>query len=192
MPIVHFNEGDLGSGVPQVLMHDILQRRGMPPETTLHDVRWGDTWDGRFVWVFLISGGCPPAHFGGWKLTHVYRQPAMYFPKGGGTCSGVSRPGAITWARFYESRGKVGMDAGAGEVLELPQTEVRRRLQMTNAEWPIANVHIPGYGRDELMSSHKSNHITVCYGDILAELVAASRHLGIPVTLCGEAAGRYS
>jgi L-fucose isomerase-like protein len=164
----------------------------MPPETTLHDVRWGDLWEGRFVWVFLISGGSPPAHFGGWKMTHVYRQPPMYFPKGGGTCSGVSRPGTITWARFYEGRGKIGMDVGTGEVLELPEAEVRRRLRMTNEEWPIANVHIPGYGRDELMSTHKSNHITICYGDILAELTATARHLGIPVTLCGDAAGRFS
>ena len=32
--------------------------------------------------------------------------------------------------------------------------------------WPIANVHIPGYGRDQLMATHMSNHITVGYGDI--------------------------
>ena len=190
-PIVHFNEGDLGSGVPQVLMHDILTRKGLPPETTLHDVRWGDTWEGKFTWVFLISGGCPPAHFGGWNKTHVWRQTPMYFPKGGGTCSGVSRPGTVTWARFYERQGKCGMDVGTGEALDLPAHEVRRRLELTSQEWPIANVHIPGYGRDELMSTHRSNHITICYGDILPELVATARALDIPVTLCGEAVSRF-
>jgi hypothetical protein len=191
-PIVHFNEGDLGSGIPQVLMHDILSRKGMPPETTLHDVRWGDVWENRFVWVFLISGGAPPAHFGGWRNTHVYRQPPMYFPLGGGTCSGVSKTGTVTWARFYESFGEIGMDMGTGEVMELPDQEVKRRLKLTNEEWPVANTHIPGYGRDELMSSHRSNHITICYGDILPELISVTRNLGIDVNICGDAAKAFS
>ncbi len=187
LPVVHFNEGDLGSAVPQVLMHDILLKKSMPPETTLHDVRWGDLWEGRFVWVFEISGGGPPAHWGGWKNTHVYRQPSMYFPKGGGTCSGVSKPGTITWARFYESFGRIGLDIGTGEVVELPDEEVKRRLEATTKEWPVANVFIPGYERDELMSSHRSNHITICYGNILHELASVSSGLGINVNVIGDA-----
>ena len=186
-PIVHFNEGDLGSAVPQVLMRDILVEKEMPPETTLHDVRWGDWWDGKFVWVFEISGGGPPAHWGGWKHTHVYRQPAMYFPKGGGTCSGLSKPGVITWARFYERFGEIGIDMGTGEVLALPESEIDRRWKSTTKEWPIANVHIPGYDRDRLMSSHRSNHITICYGNILPELAAVAAELGIPVNIIGDA-----
>ncbi len=186
-PIAHFNEGDIGAGVPQALMNDIYQAKGMPPETTLHDVRWGTEVDGKFVWVFLISGGAPPAHFGGWKNTHVYRQPTMYFPLGGGTCSGVSRPGVITWARFYEAFGKIGLDCGTGEVLDLPDDELNNRLQKTNPEWPIANVYMPGYERDELMASHMSNHIVIGYGDILQELVATALHLGIPTRVAGDA-----
>lgn len=179
LPIVHFNEGDLGSAVPQVLMNEILLRRGMSPETTLHDVRWGDMWGDKFVWVFEISGGAPPAHWGGWKNTHVYRQPPMYFPLGGGTCSGVSKPGAITWARFYECFGEIGMDIGTEEVVELPAEEIERRRNATTREWPIANVHLPGYDRDALMSNHKSNHVTVCYGNIAAELASVIRHMGV-------------
>jgi hypothetical protein len=186
-PIVHFNEGDVGSAVPQVLMHDILARKGMPPETTLHDVRWGDLWEGKFVWVFEISGGAPPAHFGGWDKTSVHRQTPMYFPKGGGTCSGVSKPGVVTWARFYESFGEIGIDLGTGKVLELPETELERRLGSTSEEWPIANVFIPGYGKDKLMSSHKSNHITICYGNILQELASTASKIGIAVNIVGDA-----
>lgn len=185
-PIIHFNEGDMGAGIPQVLMHDIYVRKNMPPETTLHDVRWGRAFDGKFVWVFEISGGAPPAHFGGWKNTQVYRQPKMYFPLGGGTCSGVSKPGIVTWARFYEAYGEIGMDCGTGEVLDLPADEVRDRLRKTTKEWPIANVYIPGYGRDQLMSSHMSNHIIIGYGDILEGLVATSLHLGIPTRVAGD------
>lgn len=185
--IPHFNEGDMGAGIPQVLMHDIYVRKNMPPETTLHDVRWGRTYNGDFVWVFLISGGAPPAHFGGWKRTKVYRQPKMYFPLGGGTCSGVSKPGVVTWARFYQSFGAIGMDCGVGTVVELPEEELLARQQATNPEWPIANVVIPGYGRDELMATHMSNHIVIGYGDILSELVATCLHLGIPVRVAGDA-----
>jgi len=185
-PIVHFNEGDIGSGIPQVLMRDIYERKGMPPETTLHDVRWGREYEGIFIWVFEISGGAPPAHFGGWKNTKIYRQPKMYFPLGGGTCSGVSKAGLITWARFYEQFGEIGMDCGTGEVLELPKEEVGDRLKKTTSEWPIANVHIPGYDRDQLMASHMSNHITIGYGDILQEFVATCLHLGIPTRVAGD------
>jgi len=190
-PIVHFNEGDLGAGVPQLLMNEIFRRKGMPPETTLHDVRWGREWEGRFVWVFLISGGAPPAHFGGWKQTHIHRQPPMYFPLGGGTCSGVSKPGTITWARFYEHYGSLGMDCGTGEVVDMPEAEVRDRLEKTTPVWPIANVHIPGYGRDAMMATHMSNHIVMGYGDILDEFIALSRSLGIPTRVAGDVRKRY-
>ncbi len=186
-PIVHFNEGDLGSAVPQVLMNEILSRKEMPLETTLHDVRWGDWWKEKFLWVFEISGGAPAEHFGGWSKVHVYRQPVGFFPRGGGSCSGVSKPGAVTWARFYESFGKIGMDCGTGQVIELPESEVHRRLSATTKEWPIANVYIPGYGRDELMSSHRSNHITICYGNILAELVAVCGVIGLDSNVVGDA-----
>jgi hypothetical protein len=186
-PIVHFNEGDIGSGVPQVLMHEILAHKGLPPETTLHDVRWGIESDGKFIWVLEISGGAPPAHFGGWRHVHVFRQTPMYFPKGGGTCTGVSKPGTITWARFYERFGDIGFDVGIGEVVELPLDQLNAVRQATNAEWPVATVHIPGYGRNELMSTHRSNHITICYNNIALELAATASALGMPVNIVGNA-----
>lgn len=185
-PIVHFNEGDMGAGVPQLLMNEIFQREGMAPETTLHDVRWGREWEGRFVWVLEISGAAPPAHFGGWKNTTVYRQPPMYFPLGGGSCSGVSKPGVITWARCYEHYGQLGMDCGVGEVVGMPDAEVQERLDKTTNVWPIANVHIPGYDREQMMASHMSNHIVMGYGDILQEFIATCLQLGIPTRVAGD------
>jgi L-fucose isomerase-like protein len=164
----------------------------MDPETTLHDVRWGREWDGKYVWVFLISGAAPPAHFGGWKKTQVYRQPAMYFPKGGGTCAGVSKPGVVTWARAYEAYGELGMDCGTGEVLAMPEAEVQERLNKTTPVWPIANVHIPGYDRNEMMATHMSNHIVIGYGDILDELIAVCRNLGIKTRVAGDVRKRYN
>jgi hypothetical protein len=78
------------------------------------------------------------------------------------------------------------MDCGIGEVIRLPDEEVNDRLKKTTSEWPIANVHIPGYGRDQLMASHMSNHITIGYGDILQEFVAVCLHLGIPTRVAGD------
>ena len=52
-----------------------------------------------YVWVFLISGAAPAAHFiGGYKGASSERQPAMYFRLGGGTLKGVSKPGFIVWS----------------------------------------------------------------------------------------------
>ncbi len=190
-PIVHFNEGDIGAGVPQLLLYEIFTRKNMPSETTLHDIRWGRMFDGKFIWVFLISGAVPPAHLGGWKNTKVYRQEPIYFPLGGGTCTGISKPGVITWARCYEAYGKLGMDCGLGEVVELPEEEVQDRLKRTVPQWPIANVYIPGYGRDELMASYMSNHIVMGYGDVLAEFIATCRALGIPTRVAGDVRKQY-
>mgnify|MGYP006309792751 FL=1 len=106
---------------------------------------------------------------------------------GGGTCSGVSKPGRITWARAWEADGVVGMDVGTGDVLEMPQDEVVERLDKTTPEWPIANVHIPGYDRNELMATHMSNHIVIGYGDILQEMVATCQHLGFKTRVAGDA-----
>ena len=78
------------------------------------------------------------------------------------------------------------MDCGTGAVLPLDQQEVRDRLEKTTAEWPIANVHIPGYDREQCMSTHMSNHITIGYGDILQELIATCLGLGIPTRVAGD------
>ena len=78
------------------------------------------------------------------------------------------------------------MDCGTGEVIELPEEETNDRLGKTTAEWPIAHAYIPGYGRDQCMATHMSNHITIGYGDILQELIATSLSLSIPTRVGGD------
>ena len=69
--VPHFNEVDQCAGLDGLMTTRIHQAMGQPVENTLHDLRWGDpdasgTTDD-YVWVFLISGSAPPAHFaGGW------------------------------------------------------------------------------------------------------------------------------
>ncbi|MEX2015202.1 MAG: hypothetical protein WD873_01105, partial [Candidatus Hydrogenedentales bacterium] len=65
------------------------------------------------------------------------------------------------------------------------------RLDKTTPVWPIANVHIPGYDRDEMMATHMANHIIMGYGDVLDELLATCRHLGIPTRVAGDVRKRY-
>src|SRR6185369_16176572 len=93
------------------------------PETTLHDIRWGDDWDGEFVWVFEISGSVPAAHNGGYHKSYAMRQPPMFFPLGGGTLSGVSKAGEIVWSRVFIMNGQLHVDLGRAHVVELPAEE---------------------------------------------------------------------
>ena len=111
---------------------------GQPVETRLHDVRWGD-WDAsgttdEYVWVFLISGSAPPAHFvGGWKGASSERQPAMYFPNGGGTLKGISKPGEIVWSRIFVEDNQLKMDLGRAGVVKLPEEETAAAVESNHA-----------------------------------------------------------
>jgi hypothetical protein len=196
-PLVHFNEVDECAGLDGLLTFRVQQALGQPVESTLHDLRWGDvdrsgTTD-EYVWVFLISGAAPPAHFiGGWQGTEGFRQPAMYFPNGGSTVRGISRPGEIVWSRIFVENDALWMDLGRASVVELPESETQRRWQATTPQWPIMHAVTHGVTRDQMMARHKSNHIQVCYCDdadaasrSLQTKAAMAAALGIQVSLCG-------
>ena len=193
----HFNEVDECAGLDALLIHRVHRALGQPVETTLHDIRWGDydptgsTDD--YVWVFLISGAAPPAHFiRGWKGASSERQPAMYFPSGGGTLKGISKPGEIVWSRIFIERNRLKMDLGRAGVVRLPGEETERRWQLTTPQWPIMHAVTYGVTRDQMMARHKSNHIQVAYAKSPAEAdralltrAAMASALGIEVALCG-------
>ena len=196
-PLVHFNEVDECAGLDGLISYRVQKALGQPVESTLHDLRWGDfdstgTTD-EYVWVFLISGAAPPAHFiDGWKGADGHRQPAMYFPNGGSTLRGISRPGDIVWSRIYVQDDALWMDIGLGSVVELPADETERRWQETTPQWPIMHAVTHGVTRDQMMAQHKSNHIQVYYCDDKAAAVqsmqtkaAMAASLGIRVQVCG-------
>ena len=191
--LVHFNEVDECAGLDAYITSIIWRSLGYPPETTLHDVRWGDQYDNSFVWVFQISGAAPPAHFiGGYSGTTSERQPPMYFPLGGGTVKGISKPGHIIWSRIYVEDGRLKADLGLGEVLALPDEETERRWQSTTHQWPIMHAVIKGVSRREFMARHKANHIQVVYvpdsgksEEALITKAAAFAELGIEAFICG-------
>ncbi|TYC56420.1 fucose isomerase [Rhodobacterales bacterium] len=199
-PVIHFNEVDECAGLDALLINRTHGALGEPVETTLHDIRWGDAdasgSTDELVWVFEISGAAPPAHhIDGWAGSESLRQPAMFFPSGGGTLSGVAKPGAIVWSRIFVEGGALHMDIGRGAAIALPDSETRRRRESTTAEWPIMHAVLNGVSRDQLMGRHKSNHIQVAYAgsaeaaDRAMRLRAHLAHeLGMTVNVVGVAA----
>ena len=192
-PLPHFNEVDEGVAVDSLVTNRIWTAMGLDPATTLHDIRWGDTYDDDFVWVLEISGSVPAAHNGGYDKSWSMRQPPMYFPLGGGTLSGVSRPGEIVWSRVFIMDDALHLDIGRGTVVELPEEETRRRLDATTPQWPIMHAVLHGVGRNQLMARHKANHLNVVYAadaetadKALLAKAAMFAELGVAVHLCGD------
>ncbi len=193
----HFNEVDECAGLDGLLTYRLWRELGFPPENTLHDLRWGQHHKGDgvddYVWVFLISGAAPPAHFiGGYKGTSSERQPAMYFRLGGGTVKGVSKPGHIVWSRVFVMNGKLHCDLGVAQVVALSSKETNRRWKETTPQWPIMHAVLKGISRDQMMARHKSNHIQVVYTPNEKQAhrgcrikAAAMKELGLEVHLCG-------
>jgi len=189
----HFNEVDECAGLDALVTNRIWTKLGFDPETTLHDVRYGEDYNGEFVWVFEISGAAPPRHFiNGYAGTVSERQPPMYFRLGGGTLKGVSRPGEIVWSRVFTADGRLKADLGRAVVRELPAGETERRWQMTTPQWPIMHAVTYGITRDQMMARHKANHIQVAYApsardadDALAAKAATFREMGLDVSVCG-------
>jgi hypothetical protein len=194
----HFNEVDEGAGLDALVTNRVWTARGLDPATTLHDVRWGRHYRGEniddFVWVFEISGAVPPSHFaGGYAAAVSERQPPMYFPKGGGSIKGESKPGEIVWSRVYIQEGALHADIGRGTVVALPPEEMQFRWKSTNPQWPIMSAVLHGVSRDQLMGRHKANHIQVVYAPSveLADKALAAKasmfaEMGIVVHLCGN------
>jgi hypothetical protein len=189
----HFNEVDECAAVDALITNRIWLDLGLDPETTLHDIRFGEDYNGQFVWVLEISGAVPAQHFAeGYRSASCERQPPMYFPLGGGTLKGISKPGEIVWSRVFVQDNKLKADIGRATVVDLPRHEVDRRWNITTPQWPMMNAVLHGVSRDQLMARHKSNHIQVAYAHdaqtadeaLLAKAVAFTQ-LGIEVFRCG-------
>jgi len=190
----HFNEVDEGVAVDALLTHRVWRAMGLDPATTLHDVRWGEEYDGEYVWTFEISGSVPASHLdGGYAAAEGWRQGPVFFPAGGATLNGVSRPGEIVWSRVYIAGGRLHVDIGRGSSVALSPEESDRRKRATNPEWPVMHAVLHGVSRDQFMARHKANHVQVVYApdaataDKALEVKAAMfDRLGVQVHLCGD------
>ncbi len=128
-PLPHFNEADEGVAVDALVTNRVWTAMGLDPATTLHDVRWGEDYDGRFVWVYEISGSVPPSHLpaatpaprAGARARCTSRPAAA-------PIKGVSKPGEIVWSRLFIADGTLHLDIGRATVVELPAEETAAAL----------------------------------------------------------------
>ena len=194
----HFNEADECAGLDALVTHRVWRRLGFAPETTLHDVRYGERFaangNEEFVWVLEISGSVPPNHFARRYSDAVSeRQPPMYFPLGGGTIKGISKPGEVVWSRIFVENGKLNADLGRALSIALPDFETQRRWSITTPQWPMMHAVLKGITQNQFMGRHKANHIQVAYAPdargahlALSAKAAMMAELGISVNLCGD------
>jgi hypothetical protein len=196
-PLVHFNEVDECAGTDALITNRCWRALGLDPSTTLHDVRWGEHYTGQgidaFVWLLQISGAAPANHFvGGYAGASSERQPAMYFPLGGGSLKGIGKPGEIVWSRIFVEGGALHADMGRGTVVSLPAAETERRWHEVTPQWPIVHAVIHGVSQNQFMARHRANHVNVAYAPsaeiadkALATKAAMLAELGVAVHLCG-------
>jgi hypothetical protein len=196
-PLVHFNEVDECAGTDALITNRCWRALGLDPSTTLHDVRWGEHYTGQgidaFVWLLQISGAAPANHFvGGYAGASSERQPAMYFPLGGGSLKGIGKPGEIVWSRIFVESGALHADMGRGTVVSLPAAETERRWHEVTPQWPIVHAVIHGVSQNQFMARHRANHVNVAYAPsaeiadkALATKAAMLAELGVAVHLCG-------
>jgi hypothetical protein len=188
----HFNEADEGVAVDALVTDRVWRAMGLIPDNTLHDVRWGEDFDGQFVWVYEISGSVPASHLGGWQNAEGWRQSPVFFPAGGSTINGISKPGEVVISRVFIAEGILQVDIFRGTVVTLPAEETQRRKDATNPEWPIAHVVLHAVSRDQFMARHKANHAQMVYAPdsetadkALVAKAAMLERMGIKVNLVG-------
>jgi L-fucose isomerase-like protein len=192
--IPHFNEVDECAGLDALITNRLWTILGFAPETTLHDVRWGRIIGDVFVWILEISGAVPPAHLvGGYAGATGERQPAMYFPLGGSTIKGVSKPGWVVWSRVFVNNKQLNCDIGLGQAVSVPDEIAQDNWKQTTEQWPIMHLVMRGITRDQFMARHKANHIQTVYAPSEEEArramfakAAAMNELGINVSFCGK------
>ncbi len=193
----HFNEVDECVGIDSVVTNRVWSAMGLDPATTLHDVRWGEQYTAGgiddFVWLFQISGAVPASHLvGGYKGAVSKRQPSMYFRLGGGTLSGICKPGEIVWSRVFVQNGRLKVDIGRASAIALPEAETNRRWAEVTPQWPIMHVLLHGVTQNQFMARHPSNHVNVAYtasadeaDRALAAKATMFHEMGLEVYLCG-------
>ena len=202
-PLPHFNEVDECAGVDALVTNLCWKVLGLDPATTLHDVRWGEHYKGpgangdgaidAFVWLLQISGAAPANHFaGGYAGATSERQPAMYFPLGGGSLKGVGKPGEIVWSRVFVEGGALHADLGRCTVVSLPPEETERRWRETTVQWPIVHAILHGVSQNQMMARHRANHLNLAYApsaeaadSAFATKAAMLAELGVHVHFCG-------
>ena len=198
-PLPHFNEVDECAGLDALVTNRLWSSSAMPPETTLHDLRWGRQYTAR-AWM-PMSGSLrfpgpsrPRTLTDGYKGATSERQPPMYFRAGRRHRQRhqQARPDRLE-PRFCRRRRAQSSTPAWPKSSPCPQAETQDRWDQTTPQWPIMHAVLKGITRDQMMARHKANHIQVAYAPdldaarhALYAKAAAMHALGLDVNLCGE------
>jgi len=114
-PLPHFNEVDECAGLDAVITNRVLTAMHLDPATTLHDVRWGEhykgKWRGRLcVGLPDLRSGAAVAYCGRIRQGAQRTAAANVLPAGRRTLKGVCKPGDVVWSRIYTRDGKLHAD----------------------------------------------------------------------------------
>ena len=161
----HFNEVDEGVAVDALVTNRIWTAMGLDPATTLHDIRWGEEYDGR------VRLGVRDLGFGARVAQRRLRQVVEHAPAADvlpagrrHAVSGVSKPGEIVWSRVFLMDGVAARRSRPRHrTSTLPEEETQRRSTPRPRSGRSCTRCCTASTRDQLMARHKANHVNVAY-----------------------------
>ena len=133
---------------------------GFDPETTLHDVRYGERTAERKRRIRLgvrnlgrRAAGAPDRRIRG----RGERAAASHvFPPGRRHHEGRQQAGRDRLEPRLRGRRPLKADIGRGRAIELPREETERRWRITTPQWPMMHAVLYGISRDQFMARHKA------------------------------------
>ena len=153
-------------GSTALVTYRVWKRAGLPPENTLHDLRWGEPYRADEI----MSGSSrsparrrPRTSSAARRARSASASRRCISASAAARSKGISKPGEIVWSRIFVEDGKLKVDLGRGR---------RRRAAAGGNRAPLAHHHAAmadharrphGVTRDQMMARHKANHIQVAY-----------------------------
>jgi len=168
---VHACESDADGALTMQILH--LLSGGRP--AALMDVRWYDS--ARKLWTLANCGAVPAAFFATDAdpsgLSALTIRQHAFGQGGGGALAGVVANGPVSMARLCRKDGRYWMAILSGEVVPAREED----LQRITPAFPKAFVRTAA-GMD-FLQEFGSNHIHLVRGDVVEELKAFCRMVGI-------------
>ncbi|HYF92712.1 MAG TPA: hypothetical protein VD969_10765 [Symbiobacteriaceae bacterium] len=170
--VVHACEADADGALTMQILHLLSGGRS----AALLDVRLYDAGTG--LWTMANCGAIPAAFTATAEdptgLSGLHMQPHVFGKGGGGALPGVVQPQVVTLARLCRKQGEYWLAIVSG----LVQQGDRSDLARTTAAFPHAFIKTAAGA--EFLGEFGSNHIHMVAGDVVQELTAFCRILGIP------------
>lgn len=108
------------------------------------------------------------------NLSRVHLLPHVFGKAGGASIQFVFGAGRVTMARLWREAGEYVMGVALGETVAKPREELKK------TGWPLPHAFVrTGVDRRTFISTFGANHLHLVAGDIVAEIEAFCRIVGI-------------